>query len=217
MKIAERLYSFLEIGLKTTSGFLPGPISAAFNAVYDDVKESVLAKRAEKWKQEVISRLEKLEIEYESLINSDAFATSLIKTSEIAIKTESDEKRTMLANALINSVIYNLDETKTLTFLPLIEKYTALHVQIIRYLHEDYKKEQFFNNLTPTFMALFKMKFSDIDEAYLKKAIKDLQNDYLVEEFKDDSKVELLHIRFELLTKLGNDFYDFLKSSVGKE
>ncbi len=207
----------MEIGIKTASGFLPGPVSAAFNAIVDGVKESILTKRAEKWKQEVISRLEKLEMEYESLINNDAFATSLIKTSEIAIKTESDEKRAMLADALINTVVYNFDEAKTLTFLPLIEKYTILHIQIIKYLREDYKKERFTNNVIPTFMVLFKMRFNGIDEAYLKKAVKDLQNDYLVEEFKDDSKIEFWNTRFELLTKLGNDFYDYLKPRIGKE
>ena len=56
-----------------------------------------------------------------------------------------------------------------------------------------------------------------IDEAYLKKAVKDLQNDYLVEDFKDDSKIEFWNTRFELLTKLGNDFYDYLKPRIGKE
>lgn len=217
MKTKSRINSLIEIGIKTASGFLPGPISAAFNAIYDEVKESVLTKRAEKWKSEVINRLEKLEIEYDSLIGSGAFATSLIKTSEMAVKTDSDEKRAMLADALINTVAYNFDETKILTFLPLIEKYTVLHIQIIRYLHEDYKKERFLNNLVPTFMVLFKMKFSEVDESYLKKAVKDLQNDYLVEEFKDDSKIEFWNTRFELLTKLGNDFYDYLKPNLRNE
>ena len=60
-------------------------------------------------------------------------------------------------------------------------------------------------------MALFRIKFIDVEDVYVKKAVKDLQNDYLVEEFRDDSKVEYERMRFELLTKLGKDFYDYLK------
>ena len=86
----------IEIGVKTAVGSLPGPISAAFNAVYDNVKENVLNKRAEKWKEDVISRLEELETDYDNLINNESFATALIKTSELAIKTQSDEKRKLL-------------------------------------------------------------------------------------------------------------------------
>lgn len=211
MKAKEKVFSLLEIATKTAVGFLPSPFSAAFDAIYDGVKESVLAKRAEKWKQEVIKRLEKLEMEYDSLINNETFATSLMKSSEIAIKTESDDKRAILADALINSTINNFGEMRALTFLPLIEKYTILHIQIIKYLHDDYKNERFFNNQVPTYLVLFKLKFHGIDEIYLKKAIKDLQNDYLIEEFKDESRIEILNTRLELLTKLGNDFYDFLK------
>lgn len=217
MKVKERIRSLIEIGAKTALSLLPTPLSAAFDAIYDNVKESVLTKRAEKWKNDVVSRLEKLEMEYESLINSETFATTLIKASELAIKTESDEKRTMLADALANTIEYNLDETKTLTFLSLIEKYTVLHIQIIRYLHDEYKNEYFLNNRTPTFMALFRIKFNEVDATYLKKAIKDLQNDYLVEEFKDDSQVEFFNTRFNLLTKLGNDFYDYLKPNAEKK
>lgn len=211
MKIGEKLYTLIEIGAKTAAGFLPGPVSAAFNAIYDNVKSGVLNARAEKWKLDVISRLEKLEAEYDSVVNNESFATALIKTSELAIKTESDEKRQMLADALINTCSQGISEDKTLIFLQLIEKYTVLHIQIIRYLHDEYLDEYFSHNQAPTFMVLFRLKFNDVEDAYLKKTVKDLQNDYLVEEFRDDAKVEFWRHRFELLTQLGKDFYDYLK------
>ena len=209
MKIGDKVFSLIEIGTKTAAGFLPGPVSAAFNAIYDNVKSGVLNERAEK--SDVISRLEKLEAEYDAVINNESFATALIKTSELAIKTESDEKRQMLADALINTYSQGISENKTLIFLQLIEKYTVLHIQIIRYLHDEYLDERFFNNQAPTFMVLFRLKFNGVEDAYLKKTVKDLQNDYLVEEFRDDAKVEFWRHRFELLTQLGKDFYDYLK------
>ena len=211
MEVNNKIYSLIEIGFKTAVGFLPGAISAAFNAVYDNIKTNILSQRAEKWKKEVIDRLGRLETNYDELVSNNTFATTLIRTSELAIKTELDEKRQMLANALVNTYECKIDEDRTIIFLNLIEKYTILHIEIIKYLHDDFMKETFFNNKTPTFLALFKIKFFDVEDAYLRKSLRDLQNDYLVENFKEDSRVEFWGKRFKLLTKLGNDFYDYLR------
>lgn len=210
MKTKKKIYSLIEIGTKTAAGFLPGPISAAFNAVCDNVKESVLNKRAEKWKSDVLSRLEKLEAEYDLVVNSESFATALIKTSELAVKTESDEKRQLLANALVNTYSLKIDEDKTIIFLQLIEKYTILHIQIIKYFHDDYMNEKPLNNHMPPIMGLVRIKFSNIDSAYLNKVVKDLQNDYILEAFQYDSPVDIMHYRAKLLTKLGEEFYKYL-------
>ena len=210
MKIGEKIYTLIEIGAKTAAGFLPGPVSSAFNTVYDNVKSGVLNARAEKWKSDVISRLEKLEAEYDAVVNNESFATALIKTSELAVKTESDEKRQLLANALVNTYTLKIDEDKTIIFLQLIEKYTILHIQIIKYFHDDYMNEHFFNNAIPPIMGLVRMRFSGIDPIYLNKLVKDLQNDYILEAFQYDSPVELMRYRSKLLTKLGEDFFEYL-------
>ena len=211
-----QLHKLIEIGAKAATGFLPGPVSAAFNAVCDSVKESVLNKRAEKWKSDVIIRLEKLEANYESLICDPSFATALIKTSELAVKTESDEKRQLLANALVNTYSLKIGEDKTIIFLQLIEKYTILHIQIIKYFHDDYMNEKPFNNHMPPIMGLVRMRFSNIDSAYLNKVVKDLQNDYILEAFQYDSPVEIMHYRAKLLTKLGEDFFNYLMTTNSK-
>lgn len=211
MKIGDKLHALMEIGLKTASGFLPGPASAAFNAVYDNVKSGVLTKRAEKWKEEVVARLEKLESDYDSLVNNESFATALIKTSELAVKTESDEKRKLLADSLINTYIQSTNEDKSMFFLSLVEKYTILHIQIIRYLHDEYMTETFPLRMRPTFIVLFRLKFKDIDHIYLEKVVNDLQNDYIVTAYNKDSPVFVMNKRMELLTKLGEEFYTFLK------
>lgn len=211
MKNKNKVNSLIDIGTKTVLGFLPGPISAAFAALIDNVKESVLQKRYEKWKEEVISRIEKMEAKYEEVINNSSFATALIKASELAIKTESDEKRKMLAAALTNTYEQNVEEDKLIIYFQLIEKYSMLHIGIVRYLHDEYMRERFFNNKAPTFLALFRIKFQNVEEIYLRKALSDLQNDCLLERFRDDSPIEFQNHRFELLTKLGRDFYDYLK------
>lgn len=210
MKCKDKIYQLIETGAKIGMGFLPSPISNAFNVLVDNVRDGVLSRRTEKWKEDVITRLNQLESDYENLINSESFATAVIKTSEIAVKTESEEKRQILANALINSYSQNIKEDKLLIFLQLIEKYSVLHVQIIRFLHDEYMNQKFCGQ-APTFSVLFKMKFINVEDSYLKKTTKDLQNDYLVEEFRDDARVEFMGQRFELLTSLGKDFYNYLK------
>lgn len=217
METKEKIHSLIEIGVKTAVGFLPSPISAAFNAVCENVKESVLNKRSEKWKSDVISRLEKLETSYESLINNHSFATALIKTSELAIKTESDEKRQLLANALVNTYSLKINENKTIIFLQLIEKYTVLHIQIIKYFHDDYMNERPFNNHMPPIMGLIRVRFSNVDGTYLDKIVKDLQNDYVLESFNYDSPVEMMRYRSKNLTKLGEEFYEYLMSSFDEK
>lgn len=211
MTVKERVYQLVEVGFKTVTGILPGPFSAAINAVYDGIKSNVLSKRAEKWSEDVIKRLEKLEEDYENLINSDAFATSFIKATELAIKTESDEKRQLLANALVNSYSNSMDEDKALIMFNLVEKYTTLHVRIIKYLHDEYMQENLTRYTTTRFMPILRYKFNNVDSVYLEKAVNDLKNDYLVEKFQDDISVQFGAHRFKMLTKLGEDFYDFLR------
>ena len=115
-----------------------------------------------------------------------------------------------------NTYSQNISEDKGIIFLQLVDKYTLLHIQIIRYLHDVYMKQTFFNNIELSYMAMFRLKFYKVDDTYLKKSIKDLQNDYLVESFSDDAPVGFKNRRIELLTKLGNDFYDYLKSDEDK-
>lgn len=214
MKLKKRkLYKLIEIGTKTAAGFLPGPISAAFNALYDSVKESVLNKRAEKWKVDVILRLEKLEADFESLISNPTFATALIKTSELAVKTESDEKRQLLANALFNTYSNDIKEDELIIFLHLVDKYTCTHIKVLKYFCDDYEADHSLDSFKPTIIVKIKMHFIDLDDSYLKKIINDLQNDYLVERFNENAPALLFGKSMSLVTKLGIEFYNFIKDT----
>lgn len=209
MNVKNKIQNLVEAGVKIAVGFVPGA-SNAFNSLFDAVKNSIIYDRAEKWKNDVASRLSKLETDFNSLANSESFATALIKSSEIAIKTASDEKREILANALVNSYIQNVDDIKLTIYLELVDKYTVFHVGIIKYFHDEYMNERFYNNNTPTIMSLLRLRFNKIDKTYLYKVINDLQNDYLIEKFEEQAPIEILHKRFNPLTKFGNEFYSFL-------
>ena len=216
MTIKDKINSIVTIGGKTALSVLPNPISAVINGIWDELKNNVFKKRYEEFGTMVVERLSKLEEPYEKLINDERFATTLLKTSKMAIETELKEKREILANALINTYTFKIAEDKTIIFLQLIEKYTILHIQIIKYFHDDYMNEKPFNNHMPPIMGLVRMRFSNIDSAYLNKVVKDLQNDYILEAFQYNSPVDIMHYRAKLLTKLGEDFFDYLKSSFAE-
>ena len=77
--------------------------------------------------------------------------------------------------------------------------------------------EYFSNNHVPTFLVLLRLKFPESDDAYLKKAVNDLRNDNVIVDIKDDSYVMFWNHKFDLMTKLGNDFYDYIKGTGEKE
>ena len=211
MTINEKIKSIIEIGGKTALGFLPDPVSNFVTALYDDVKSNLLNKRLEQWKIEFTSRLSKLENQYETLTNNESFATTLIKATELAIRTESDEKRKLLATALVNSYLQNIEEDKIIIFLHLIEKYTTMHIRVLRYIHDERMYEHYPFNVRPTFYQEFLLNFHESDNSYLKKVINDLQNDSLIEQFNIDTKQYIFNKKLEVITQLGNDFYDFIK------
>lgn len=108
------------------------PIGGAMiTAVYDTVKNNCLAKRQQKWQKVIELRLSKLEKTLEEIGNNEFFAAALIKTTESAMNSPSEEKLCYLAEALANSIEESVDETKLLIFLNLIDKYTVAHIKLL--------------------------------------------------------------------------------------
>ena len=217
MKGKKQIISFVNVSIKTVISLFPTPLSGFFDALFGEIKENVLQKRAEKWKNDIVERLGRLEDKYESLISNETFATALIKTSELAIKTGNDEKRKLFANCLVNSFLLNAEEEKTILLLNILDKCSFLHINIIKYLHDEYLTTRLPFGKSTRIINLLQLKFNEIERPYLLKAIKDLQNDYLIETFVDGAQVEMFGVRTKLLTKLGYDFYTFLKDIAKEE
>ena len=128
----------VEIVGKTALSTIPVG-GALVTAVYDTVKGNVLQKRQEKWKSVVEERLSKLEATLEDISQNDGFATTLIRTTELAMKTSKNEKIELLANSLIYSLKNTIDEDKLIIFLSFVDKYSVSHIKILTFFNEPLK------------------------------------------------------------------------------
>lgn len=161
------------------------PIGGAMiTAVYDTVKNNCLAKRQQKWQKVIELRLSKLEKTLEEIGNNEFFAAALIKTTESAMKSPSEEKLCYLAEALANSIEESVDETKLLIFLNLIDKYTVAHIKLL---------ENYYQGCIEVWE----------DKELQQKIHNDLVNDALLLFANNSSNM--------CLGELGKEFYEFIK------
>lgn len=129
----------------TTKDIVDGVITSAiasipyvnfFAHVVESVKGSVLQRRYENWQEIVGERLSKLSEEVISKLGAnDSFATVLIKTTELASKTNG-EKMAYLANAVKYTAENEINEDLLIIMLNCIEKYTLSHIKILKYLED---------------------------------------------------------------------------------
>ena len=115
-EVLNKCLDVVEVAGKTVLSAIPIG-GALVTAVYDIVKGNVLQKRQNKWKEMIEERLSKLEVSLENLGENETFATMLIKTTELAMKTNKEEKLTYLADALEKSIIHSVDEDKLIMFM----------------------------------------------------------------------------------------------------
>lgn len=120
-----------EIAGKTAVSAIPVG-GALVTSIYDAVKNNCLEKRQKKWQEALENRISKMEVTLDDLGNSEIFTTAIIKATEVAMKTSSEEKLKYLANATANSYEGNIDETRFYLYMGLIERYTARHISIMK-------------------------------------------------------------------------------------
>ncbi|MCX3068372.1 hypothetical protein OQE61_12785 [Cetobacterium somerae] len=133
-----KLIQVIEIGAKTYLSTIPIG-GTLITSVWDSVKNNKIETRQNEWKNMIENKLSSLEISLEDIGNNDKFTTCILKATELAIKTSSIEKKLYLANALINSINIDFDETTMLIFLNLIEEYTDLHMIILDFFSNPLK------------------------------------------------------------------------------
>jgi hypothetical protein len=110
------------------------PFVNNFTQIVETVKGNVLQRRYEKWQGLVEQRLSELSQEILSKLgNNECFATTLIKTTELAAKTNS-KKMEYLANAVKYFAESETDEDTLIILLNCIDKYTLSHILILKYL-----------------------------------------------------------------------------------
>jgi hypothetical protein len=111
-----------------------GPATELFSTLFTPPLE----KRRDEWLEYCLDGLRQLEEQFEgfkiqSLTQNEAFITSFVQATHIAISTHQREKREVLRNAVLNSASPTPpDEDMELIFLSLIEVLTPWHLRLLR-------------------------------------------------------------------------------------
>lgn len=209
-EIVEKCIDTLEIAGKTALSCIPIG-GALVTAIYDVVKENVLQKRQAKWKDMVEKRLAKIESTLEDIGENEAFATMLIKTTELAMKTAKEEKLEYLVNALVYSVDHSIDEDKLIIFMSYVEKYSVAHIKILNFFNDP---EKFGNaSISGCVMGSPAQPLCRVypEVATLKdKCINDLYNDGLMTTQNINVTMTSQGMFAKRTTGLGDEFLKFL-------
>ncbi len=169
------------------------PVGGALaTSIYDTVKNNCLEKRQKKWQEALENRISKIEASLNDIGNSEIFTTAIIKATEVAMKTSSEEKLKYLANATANSYEGNIDETRFYLYMGLIERYTARHISIMKEYITPTEKE--IDSTNEDEVIIFNQLFADGMILYSN----DANGNYMLSQF-------------------GNDFISFLTISGEQE
>lgn len=209
--IVLKALDILEVGAKTLLSTIPIG-GALISSVYDSVKGNCLAKRQQKWQAIVEDRLSKMEISLERIGNNEMFTTTLIKATELAMKTADEAKIQYLANAVANSEVTNLSEERLIIFLDMLDKYTSSHMKIIDFFNNPKKYSQIADAnymmgspKTPLFAA-----YPELNNPLFEKIYKDLFLDGLVNTENLNATMTGNGMIAKRTTELGDEFLEFI-------
>jgi hypothetical protein len=170
----------VEIAGKTLISTLPG--GTVVTSVFDAIKGGCLEKRQAKWRESIEDRLSTVEETLEDLGNNEIFTTTILKATEMAMKTLSEEKREFLANAVLNACYIDVEEEKLLVFLDLLDRYTISHLKILVFFHNpkafDIVAQSSYYMGSPT-EPLFHV-YPELNNKLFRKIYKDLYLDGMV-------------------------------------
>lgn len=210
-EVVDKCIDVLEVAGKTVLSAIPVG-GALATAVYDVVKGNILQKRQDKWKETIENKLSKLETTLEDIGKNEVFATMLIKTTELAMKTAKEEKLEYLANALVYSVNHSIDEDKLIIFMSYVEKYSVAHIKILNFFNNPEKFDSV--NVNSYVMGSPSQPLSRVypEISPLKdKCINDLYNDGLMTTQSINVTMTAQGMIAKRTTELGDEFLKFLK------
>jgi hypothetical protein len=115
-----------------------------------------LEKRRAEWMNEVAERLQALEDKGEINLNSlkydDQFIDVVLQTTSFALKTSEKEKIDAFKNAVLNTALNDAPSiTVSQIFLNQIDRFTALHIQILSLMNDPQEWFRKANKPVPTF------------------------------------------------------------------
>lgn len=136
----------------------------------------------------------------------------LIKSTELAMKTEKVEKLEYLANALLYTVEQNIDEDKLIMFMSYVEKYTVSHIKILNFFNNPKKfpNVNVENCIMGSPSQLLSQVYPEVSPLR-DKCINDLYNDGLMNTQSINVSMTAQGMVAKRTTQLGDEFLSFLK------
>lgn len=204
----------VEISAKTLLSAIPIGGELITN-VWDSIKSNCAQKRLEDWQKNIEERLSHIDKTLEEIGNNENFTTAIFHATEMAIKTAENEKRAYLANAVVNSISCDLEESIMMMFFDMIGKYTIMHINILIYFRDPKKfisnsnvmmgsPKNFLYQVYPTFRE---------NDKLVDKIIRELYADGLMNTEDLNSTMSVNGMLSSRITELGNNFITFICNS----
>lgn len=189
------------------------PVVNFFVSAVGKVKDGCLQRKYESWQEMVGERLATLEdAVFDSLGDNETFATTLLKTTELASKSN-EKKMEMLANAVRYAAINDVSDDYIITFLNCIDRYTISHFKLIKYFSNpsEYYKSRDTEYMQITPMKLYNVTYSTPCSEYrfLDIIIKQLYNDGVFNTEELNTNMTLSGAMSPRITDMGRRFIDF--------
>ena len=109
------------------------PVVNFFNSAILKAKEGCLRRRFDNWQKMINERLATLEdVVFDTLGDNETFATTLLKTTELAAKSNA-KKMELLANAVKYASNNEISDDYIIIFLNCIDGYTIHHLTLLKY------------------------------------------------------------------------------------
>lgn len=186
----------------------PELVATGALAFFGSILSPILRRRSNQYLNSLHESIIELQKEFkefkpENLSKNERFATAVVKTTQIALRTNQDEKREILKNAVINSVLKDtIEEDLQYVFINSIDVLTSTHIKAL----------QEFVNLKQTVDE--DRAIMDIVDKY-KEFISDLSSQGFLN-FHDDKGGSILleqapYIPMYSITEKGSKFLEFIK------
>ena len=189
------------------------PQGAVLTSILNEIGNGIFKERIDDWKDSVENRLNMLtDIQLDQIVKNQLFATVLLISAQLALKTN-ENKRKLLANAVINTATTDLTEERVVILLNCIEKYTIPHLRLLRFLQSpgDYSKAEY---MYASPMTIYYNYYPDSDKDLDKIIVRDLYADGLINTESLNVSITWSDCISKMTTRLGDDMIHFFGIEV---
>jgi hypothetical protein len=199
-------------------------IGGAASEIFSSIITPPLTKRRDDWIKEIAEGLKLLQkkvskFNIENLSNNDAFITTLMHATQIAIRNHKAEKVSALRNCVLNAALPNpLNEDIQIMFLNFIDIFTSWHLILLKFFKSPREwgrinKIEYPNWSMGGAATVIEYTFPELknNQEFYDQITKDLYNNGLLKGYNIHATVTAGGMFNPLCTNLGIQFLDFIE------